>query len=280
MKTHLKNGLTTFQIITYDDLLKNKDLMRSVKEALLNCTEEDFEREEAEKSSWAGKTIFELLRGQSLESGRDGGGRRVEDTNGHAAVSSKTLNGDVDVDVDDVIVGRCLIEHDELPSILRQVGSKVESDDGVDKNETGQRMSLILENGSTASLRAIERGDSGEEEQISVSFVAEEVRDETLQLGAEAQPQGAPSQVAPSQGRRGDSPAPSECGGLDSKLVSGGGETQLGSSLSFAHTLIQHPALLAACYCLACLHQLTGLDFVTSLGILMAMISMVAMFFF
>ena len=249
--------------------------MRSVKEALLNCTEEDFEREEAEKSSWAGKTIFELLRGQSLESGRDGGGRRVEDTNGHAAESSKTLNGDVDVDVDDVIVGRCLIEHDELPSILRQVGSKVESDEGVDKNETGQRISLILENGSTASLRAIERGDSGEEEQISVSFVAEEVRDETLHLGAEAQPQ-----VAPSQARRGDSPAPSECGGLDSKLVSGGGETQLGSSLSFAHTLIQHPALLAACYCLACLHQLTGLDFVTSLGILMAMISMVAMFFF
>jgi hypothetical protein len=54
----------------------------------------------------------------------------------------------------------------------------------------------------------------------------------------------------------------------------------LGTSLSNALTLIQHPALLAACYCLACLHQLTGLDFVTSVGILMAMISMVAMFYF
>ena len=266
-----------FQIITYDDLLKNKALMRSVKEALLNCTEEDFEREEAEKSSWSGKTIFELLRGQSIESGRDSR-RRVDadvdvDADGSSRALSKTLNGVVGVD--DVIVGRCLIEHDEVPSVL-QVGSKVESDDdGVDKNDAGQRISSILKDASTSSLRAMERVDSGEDEQIAASFVAEEVRDETVKLGAEADDQ---PQVEPSQAR-GHSPAPSECG-HGSKLVSGGGETQLGSSLSFAHTLIQNPALLAACYCLACLHQLTGLDFVTSLGILMAMISMVAMFFF
>jgi len=250
--------------------------MRSVKEALLNCTEEDFERE----STWSGKTIFELLRGQSIESGRDSS-RRIDqadvDADTDVDEASRHLNGDLNVVVDDVIVGRCLIEHDELPSLL-EVGSKMESDDGSEKVvETGQMISSILEDGSTASLRAIERGDSGEEDQILAPVVAEEVRDETLQLGDVEEVR---SQVAPSQARGDDSPAASECG-LGSKLVPGGGETQLGSSLSFAHTLIlQHPALLAACYCLACLHQLTGLDFVTSLGILMAMISMVAMFFF
>ena len=64
------------------------------------------------------------------------------------------------------------------------------------------------------------------------------------------------------------------------QLSQDGGETQLGTSLAFALSLFEHPAVLAACYCLACLHQMTGLDFVTSLGVVLAMISMVSMFFF
>ena len=63
---------------------------------------------------------------------------------------------------------------------------------------------------------------------------------------------------------------------VKAQLSPPGGETQLALAL----TLFEHPAILAACYLLACLHQLTGLDFVTSLGVILAMISMVSMFFF
>jgi len=250
--------------VSYDDLLKDKSLMRAMKEALLGCSEQDLNEEEQQKSEWNGKTIFELLRRQSVENvdtetdvERDSTSRRVFD----------------DVIVDDVIVGRCLVEHSDLSSTLLQVGSKDESA----KNASGE-ISSILQDGSTSSLRAIERGDSGEEDQMLNTFVAEGVRDKT-EKEDDTKPE---SQIKPSQ--TGDSPtgissAQAESG-LGSKLVSNGGETRLGTSLSFALSLVHHPAILAACYCLACLHQLTGLDFVTSLGILMAMISMVAMFFF
>jgi hypothetical protein len=43
--------------------------------------------------------------------------------------------------------------------------------------------------------------------------------------------------------------------------------------------LAENPAFLAACYCLALLHQLGGLDFLSLLGMVLAMTSMVSMFF-
>lgn len=43
--------------------------------------------------------------------------------------------------------------------------------------------------------------------------------------------------------------------------------------------LLENPALLAACYCLALLHQLGGLDFMSLLGMILAMISMISVFF-
>lgn len=42
---------------------------------------------------------------------------------------------------------------------------------------------------------------------------------------------------------------------------------------------LANPALIAACYCLALLHQMGGLDFLSLLGVVLAMISMVSMFF-
>ena len=42
---------------------------------------------------------------------------------------------------------------------------------------------------------------------------------------------------------------------------------------------LANPAILIACYCLALMHQLGGLDFLSLLGMVMAMISMVSMFF-
>jgi hypothetical protein len=240
-------------------LLKDKVLMRSMKEALLQCSEEDLDREEEEKSAWSGKTIFELLRAQNVENG----GTDVGDVTDAEKVSPSP---------GDVIVGRCLLELDELPTLV-QVGSKEETS----KNDDGGQISSILGDASTSSLRAMERVDSGEEEQALDVAPAEEVRERNLN-GELSLPE---SRVAPptaggdSQAGVASAPSATSC-----KSVSGGGETRLGTSLSIAHTLIQHPAILAACYCLACLHQLTGLDFVTSLGILMAMISMVAMFFF
>ena len=43
--------------------------------------------------------------------------------------------------------------------------------------------------------------------------------------------------------------------------------------------LAENPAFVAACYCLALLHQLGGLDFLSLLGMVLAMTSMVSMFF-
>lgn len=43
--------------------------------------------------------------------------------------------------------------------------------------------------------------------------------------------------------------------------------------------LLENPALLAACYCLALLHQFNGLDFMSLLGMILACISMISCFF-
>ena len=246
-----------------------------MKEALLEYNEEDFNQNE-EKPSWAGKTIFELLSSESL--------------NDRSSSASKTIqnveeSNDVNVNVEDIIVGRCLLEHDLTNSF--NVNRK-EHDEA--KIESRDRISLsaILEDGSTSSLRALERGDSGEEEQLLKSEeknkqTEREVRKRDRQTVVVEN--RSESQVPPSQ-EGGDTwlgiaTASSTSESFSPKKLSPeGGETQLGSSLSFALTLFQHPAILAACYCLACLHQLTGLDLMTSVGILMAMISMVAMFFF
>jgi len=260
-----------FQILTYDDLLRDKELMKAMKEALLEYNEEDFNESE-EKPSWAGKTIYELLSSESLTERSSTSSKTIQNV-------EESIDGDA-VNVDDVFVGLCLLEHDLTNGFDV---SRKEHDEA--KIESGDRLSLsaILEDGSTSSLRALERGDSGEEEQLLKSEennkeTDREVRKRDRQTKSE-------SQVPPSQAG-GDTSlgiAASTTSELFSakKLSPDGGETQLGTSLSFAPlTLFQHPAILAACYCLACLHQLTGLDFVTSVGILMAMISMVAMFFF
>ena len=262
--------------MSYDDLLKDKALMRVMKEALLGFSEQDLNEEEDKKSDWNGKTIFELLRNQnSAESSEP-------------TMTSTSTDATSQFAVGDVIVGRCLLEHSsDVASTLLQVGSSGKDESA--KNPNGE-ISSILQDGSTSSLRAMERGESGEEEQILNTFIADGVvvvRDKTEKEDeTNVESQGPPSQAG---GDRQTGIATTtttttttraESGGLGSKSVSIGGEARWGTSLSFALSFIHHPAILAACYCLACLHQLTGLDFVTSLGILMAMISMVAMFFF
>jgi len=252
--------------------------MRAMKEALLGCSEQDLNEEEASKSDWNGKTIFEILRKQNGES-----------VDSDASASHRDVV---------VVVGRCLVEHGDLASsssssgLLQEVGSKTADESA--KTSNGE-ISSILQDGSTASLRAMERGGSGEEEQISNTFVvddadadvdvvAEGVRDKTEREKETRNSSGeVPSRTGGDLSQTGIAQAPpggGDSAGLGSKLAGGETRSTGGTGLSFALTLVHHPAILAACYCLACLHQLTGLDFATSLGILMAMISVVAMFFF
>ena len=255
-----------------------------MKEALLQCTNEELEAEDQEKSTWSGKTIYELLRNRDPS-------RSLSQTRTDEHDSDVTTSP-----INDVIVGHCLLDHD-----LTHFEKSSKND--------GARISEIIMDGSSSSLRAMERGDSGEEEQqlsqeqqlpqeeqlsqeqqqlfstqMNENNFAEkrkeddrkrdttniepetQVKPET-QLGSQSQTEGE-TQVPPVQ----------DGSGLSTKaqLCPQGGETQLAIAL----TLFEHPAILAACYCLACLHQLTGLDFVTSLGVILAMISMVSMFFF
>ena len=250
-----------------------------MKEALLQCTNDELEAEDQEKSTWSGKTIYELLRNGDPSRSRS---------------QTRTDEQDSDVTtspINDVIVGHCLLDHDL---------THFEKDDS-SKND-GARISKIIMDGSSSSLRAMERGDSGEEEkqlpqekqlseeqqlfstQMNENNFAEKRKEDDrerditniepesqveheTQLSSISQPEGE-TQVPPVQ----------DGSGLSTKaqLCPQGGETQLAIAL----TLFEHPAILAACYCLACLHQLTGLDFVTSLGVILAMISMVSMFFF
>ena len=136
--------------------MRDKELMKAMKEALLEYNEEDFNESE-EKPSWAGKTIYELLSSESLTERSSTSSKTIQNV-------EESIDGDA-VNVDDVFVGLCLLEHDLTNGFNV---SRKEHDEA--KIESGDRLSLsaILEDGSTSSLRALERGDSGEEEQLLV----------------------------------------------------------------------------------------------------------------
>jgi len=255
--------------------------MREMKEALLECTDEDLNND-GSKPDWAGKTIYELLCG-NIDELRERSKSRSESRtrSSDCYESAPESNGDV-------IVGHCLLEHD-LTSFSKQ-------DDEAKIVNGGRQITSILEDGSTSSLRALERGDSGEEEQL-LSMQLETSGKDNTNPEREVRKRDTPQTVVGHQDKESTTSSASQVplspeGGesqmgiasseLSSKvqLSQDGGETQLGTSLAFALSLFEHPAILAACYCLACLHQMTGLDFVTSLGVLLAMISMVSMFFF
>jgi hypothetical protein len=256
--------------------------MRAMKEALLECTDEDLNND-GSKPDWAGKTIYELLCGnidELKERSKSRSESRSRSTDFYE--SAPESNGDV-------IVGQCLLEHDLTSFSKHDDEAKIEFENG------GRQISSILEDGSTSSLRALERGDSGEEEQLLSMQLETSGKDEKnpeREVRKRDKPQtvdnhdkesttSSASQVPPSP-EGGESQMGIATSEFSSKiqLSQDGGETQLGTSLAFALSLFEHPAVLAACYCLACLHQMTGLDFVTSLGVLLAMISMVSMFFF
>jgi hypothetical protein len=103
----LKDFRDAFQIVTYDDLLRDKDLMRAMKLALLECSEQDLVEERPE---WAGKTIYQFFSGSGDKAGSLTTGSTT--TGSTATGSPATGSPTGETNVEDIVVGRCLLEHD------------------------------------------------------------------------------------------------------------------------------------------------------------------------
>lgn len=237
-------------IVTYDDLLRDPSLMRAMREALLQCTPEELE-EMSRKPDWSGKTMFELFSGDCET---EDGSKDYEGTT--------IVNSGLDSPHNDVIVGFCMLDQSE----------PVPKSEDQEKSGAGG-ISATLENDSTAFLRSLERGDSGEEE-VKVGLSFKDMSEDPSELGFTTQ------QVLDKPSSTSEVCEYSLKSATEVARTPSGGESPLSSSVCFALGVFEHPAVLAACYCLACLHQLTGLDFLTSLGVIMAMISFISMFFF
>ena len=152
---------------------------------------------------------------------------------------------------------------------------------GFDNSSKKDSMSLVsnlLTEQNSASLRNQERLDSSSEDQAAIEI------DTKFELSSQSQgfePSQGATALSATSGISGDAISVSGPTGNDTEIREKptscqGNVCQTSLDLSW---LVENPAFLAACYCLALLHQLGGLDFLSLLGMVLAMTSMVSMFF-
>ncbi len=262
------------EIITYEDLRDPK-----VAEAMkytLGVIEEDQSRakskkaddeEEDDPQDWSGKNVFELLSTnivQLLEKKKQQKEEEQPETSGVGADPAET-----------VIVQSCVLEHDlsefnrslsEQLRIAKSGGEKEEDEDDETRKKKvrpASAMDQLLDGIENARERemGLERSESscsarpddhlGEKEKEKKEDPADDgVPLATLDEDVDATP-----------------------------AASGGKQLSEGESRHGVECLREHPLLLLACYLLAVAHQLTGLDFLTALGVICATLSMVSMWF-
>jgi hypothetical protein len=248
------------KVVTYDDLLKDPDVMASMKHALNIPEHEDVvmdnDGDENDKMvdgrpRWAGKTIYELFKAEmeklEIETASEDKPKTEDSTTNPIPVDSSSSSEDGSspspppLSLPQVFtVQHCVMDHD------KPVFQQLPHDDQDKKKETFTSIiSSQLDDQTTAVLRSQERSDSDEGQDDDPPIMDVSPR---LAVG---QPES------------------------NSCLSTSEGETGFLAWLD-------NPAFLAACYCLALLHQLGqlgGLDFLTTLGIVLAMVSMMSMVF-
>ena len=200
----------TDPILTYEDLLKNPEIMKSMKS--------EFGIEEAElkaRPDWQGKTIYELLKLKTDSSTTSDDNDKFSTAQSHSP-SPPPL---------ELTVQHCQLE------ISPPLGFANE-----DKSSKASFTTTLVDDQSTSNLRQQERVESEEKDDD------------------------------------------------DNEMSNNEGELMecCNPSAGFLPAFLDHPAFLTVCYCLALMHQLGqlgGLDFLSTLGMVLAMISMMSMLF-
>lgn len=235
------------KVVSYEDCMKDPDVMETMKYVLHVPKEEENTGDENDeiiegKPRWAGKTIYELFKIELEKHNNKKQTLPEDETN------------------QDLTVQHCSIEHQPLEEPLESQSKS--------KEEDCVSISSNLVQDTSSSFRALERIDTGEDSpgSDSVSNTEEEVRRSPESLPDLSEQLQQPDQVVDVLPLH----QPHNC-----NASAEGGETGF-------LALLDNPAVLAACYCLVCLHQLGqygGLDFLSTLGMVLAIISMLSMFF-
>ena len=266
-----RDGGQESKIVTYEDLLKDPNVMATMKKALE--IQDDPEDELINGKPWAGKTLYELFKSE-LDSSNDG----------DKTTSKDNLETDNDQDSADtslmttspsppplsqpehvLTVQHLVIEQDppvlEQPPRFPSLGSGPDANNNENKAKDQMWISETLVQDQTSSqLRTLQRCDSTSSD---TDLPNVPTTNDVTNNGNSMSTAGA----AASRLQRSASEAKDE-------------GTEMNCCVQLAW--LDHPGVLVLLYCLALLQQighLGGLDFLSLLGILLATISMMSMFF-
>ena len=262
-----RDGGQESKIVTYEDLLKDPNVMATMKKALE--IQDDPEDELINGKPWAGKTLYELFKSE------------LDSSNDDILMTKDTLETDNDQDSADtslmttspsppplsqpehvLTVQHLVIEQDvpvlEEPPLFPTLGLGPDDNNNENKNKDQMWISQTLVQDQTSSqLRTLQRCDStSSDTDVSNVPTTNNVTMSTSGAAAAARLQGSTSEATKDEG------------------------TEMNCCVLLAW--LDHPGVLALFYCLALLQQighLGGLDFLSLLGILLAIISMMSMFF-
>ena len=236
------------KLVTYDDLIKDPDVMESMKKALDIQDDPPIDEMIDGKPRWAGKTLYDLFKAELDE-------HTAKDTSIKTEDDLKILNGTDESSPSPsppplsepqvLTIQHLVIEHD--PPILEQPPLGLLTDDNNnnnDKNKSATELTWIsetlVEDQTTSHLRNLQRCDSDSTDTVPDPDPVVHSKDEGM----------------------------TDCSVLESNCV-----------LAW----LDHPGVLALFYCLALLQQISQLggldDLMSIIGLILAMISMMAMFF-
>ncbi len=308
------SGKNVFQLLSanIEELLDKKRKEKSppkgsdIPVPTLSQSEVQKDKEEEEKSPAAAAASEEdekKLSGDEM-------GRKEEKEKGQEEDDGKVEN-------EIIIAQHCILEHDldefnaRLSRHLRRMGQddKVDDEEGKKERKTLTRLAEMVENHRTSVLEktrsdseARDEEEDKDEEELGVgvgaiieSKEAKEGKTKTLGAVAKASTSAtsdttptSTSSVSAKQRRKGEESSSGNKGSSTSSTKSTGempvvclpSETR-GALLDWVPGGVSRrpQLLLAACYALACLYQASGLDFLTALGILIAALSMISIYF-
>ena len=244
------------KLVTYDDLIKDPDVMESMKKALDIQDDPPIDEMIDGKPRWAGKTLYDLFKAELDEhtTAKDTKSIKTEEN------ELKILNGTTDESSPSppplsepqvLTIQHLVIEHDRPPILEQPPALGLLTDDNNnhnnDKDKSATELTWIsetlVEDQTTSHLRNLQRCDSDSTDTVP------------------------------------DNPDPDFVHSKDEGMT----DCSVLESNSCVLAWLDHPGVLALFYCLALLQQISQLggldDFMSIIGLILAMISMMAMFF-
>ncbi len=278
-------------IVTYEDLKRNPAMYECMRYTLniIKAEEEERKKREMEEVEWNGKNVFQLLTtnvsellekqrkkslavsGSSDHHTNSGEGDKCEDIK---EVKAEEILGGSRI-LSDVITQHCILEQDlsAFNQTLRKHLSLKDEDESKTVISEGDKVEFLsdgVENTRQTEL-GLERR-SGKSEIEGTSYESS-----TRDLGkVEKEEEGETKKKTKKAKKKEKKQREHDDKGEDLECCRGGGG---GDHTAAATTALRHPALLMAAYCLASIYQISGLDFFAALGVILAGVSMIAMFY-